>query len=211
MESAADNSAAARELQIIEAKDSGSGRTAYEVEQTKNCTTLPEESVPIQRAAKASVMAGDCCRTDNGWLQFEELHQRRNNNNTFAEKNNNIIVASSSLQIMHCAAAPLAGTASTTTAATVTTILHQKSHHNNNNNNNVGAPFIVGLEEEEEEEISGEEGEGETLQLFPLCSDTRISRSRSGEIIGGKTVETSGMNSTNLTPLQFFEFLPLKN
>ncbi|CAL9031698.1 unnamed protein product [Prunus brigantina] len=68
----------------------GASRTVFEVEQTKNwapstncSTTLAEESVSIQRAAKAAVAATEC-RTD-GWIQFdeEELQQRRN----FAERN----------------------------------------------------------------------------------------------------------------------------
>ncbi|XP_038893790.1 WUSCHEL-related homeobox 1-like [Benincasa hispida] len=223
----------AADLDILERKDSGSGRTVYE-EQTKNwmpstnCSTLPEESVPIQGAAKSSVMGEGDCRTENEWIQFEELHQIRNNNTTnndnFAEKNSNNINNNNnnnpaSLQLMHCPAAALRNgsgggggggqlmmnIAPITTTATVTTIMHPKSHRRSNFN-------TVGVEESEE--IGGEEeegcGESETLQLFPLCSETR-----NGEIIGVKngceTVENSSMNSTNLTPLQFFEFLPLKN
>ncbi|KAJ1394237.1 Homeobox-like domain superfamily [Sesbania bispinosa] len=70
----------------IEGKNAQVG-TVFEVEQTKNwapstnCSTLAEESVSIQRAAKAAIAE---CRTD-GWLQFDEgeLQQRRN----FMERN----------------------------------------------------------------------------------------------------------------------------
>lgn len=175
---------------------------------------LSQESGPIQRAAKASLMAATDCRTDNGWIQFQELHQQtKNNNNNFAQKNsncsnsnNNNNDAASSLQLIHCSAAVLGGgqimmntTPTITTTATITTIMHQN-----------GIEELEELEEGEGELGCGEESE--TLQLFPLCSDHHT---RNCEIIGGKngceTVENSGMNSSNLTPLQFFEFLPLKN
>ncbi|KAL0535545.1 hypothetical protein IC582_029879 [Cucumis melo] len=245
MESSAITTAdhSARDLDVLERKDSGSGRTVYE-EQTKNwvpstnCSTLPEESVPIQGAAKGNVMGATDCRTENGWIQFEELHQIRNNNtntNNFAEKDtNNIIIINNnnnnninnppSLQLLHCFPATTAlrggsqlmmNIAPITTTATVTTIMHPKCHRRSNNINVISGNFdVIGVEEELEDEEEEEEcGESETLQLFPLCSDRR----NGGEIIGGKnnngceTVENSGMNSTNLTPLQFFEFLPLKN
>ncbi|KAE8662263.1 tubulin beta-4 chain-like [Hibiscus syriacus] len=72
-----------REPDIFERKDPETNRTTYEVEQTKNwalptnCSTLAEESVSIQMAAKAVV--------SDGWIQFEEgeLQQRR----SFVERN----------------------------------------------------------------------------------------------------------------------------
>ncbi|XP_022923717.1 WUSCHEL-related homeobox 1-like [Cucurbita moschata] len=193
MESAITADHSAPEPGILERKDSGSGRTVYE-EQTKNwapssnCTTLPEESAPIQPPPTP-------CTTHRGWIQFQSLVQ--NNNNP----------PSSSLHFMHSppttaldggGAQLMMNTAPipTTTAATstVTTIMHSKSH------SNIGGFAPNGVEELEESE------EAETLQLFPLCSE-----SRNGEISEGKNgFETVG-SSANITPLQFFEFLPLKN
>ncbi|XP_015582653.1 WUSCHEL-related homeobox 1 isoform X2 [Ricinus communis] len=63
-------------------------RTGYEGEQTKNwppstnCSTLPEESISIHRAAKAAVAE---CRAGDGLIQFDEVefqHRR-----SFMERN----------------------------------------------------------------------------------------------------------------------------
>ncbi|XP_022994694.1 WUSCHEL-related homeobox 1-like [Cucurbita maxima] len=155
------------DIEILERKDSGSGRTVYEVEHTKNwptstnCRTLVEESLPIQRAPK------DSTRTQNGCLHSSAA--------TPGGVGGVGIGIGGCRQLM-MNTAPIAAT---TTTATVTTIMHQNDG-------------VEGLEE------------SETLQLFPLCSETRNG--------GCETVESSGMNSANvMTPLQFFEFLPLKN
>ncbi|XP_010551135.1 PREDICTED: WUSCHEL-related homeobox 1 [Tarenaya hassleriana] len=61
----------------FEKKDSGSNRTGYEVEQTKNwiystpCTTLPEHQESVTRGrGTMAVMAGGDCRAENRWVHL---------------------------------------------------------------------------------------------------------------------------------------------
>ncbi|XVF50464.1 hypothetical protein PTKIN_Ptkin04bG0103300 [Pterospermum kingtungense] len=218
MESAQDEHS--RDTDIFERKDSGANRTGYgyEVEQTKNwalptnCSTLPEESVSIQTAAKGAVTE---CRAD-GWIQFEEgqLHQRRN----FVERNGTW----QNMQLPYSSCLPLASTTITASAAStssVTTITTSpiptairtmdpkqqqqliKTHElktfiaSCRHNGNVLAVNQVDAS-----------GDSQTLQLFPL---------RSGDGTDNITEKENEISiaavTANLSPYQFFEFLPLKN
>ncbi|KAI4351022.1 hypothetical protein L6164_005412 [Bauhinia variegata] len=216
MESAAEGGHP-RDFDSLDKKDLGASRTVFEVEQTKNwapstnCSILAEESVSIQRAAKAAVAE---CRTD-GWIQFDEgeLQQRRN----FMERN-----ATWHMMQLSCPHPPPATdtthlintppNASITSIATTTTVTTRamdpkliKTHdlsffispHRAN-----GVVHLNSLRSEEDRNCV----ESQTLQLFPLRSGDG-----SDNINQKQTdISASAMNA-NLTPSQFFEFLPLKN
>ncbi|XP_057443470.1 WUSCHEL-related homeobox 1-like [Lotus japonicus] len=201
-----------RDCEAPEKKNPGATRTMSEVEQTKNwapstnCSTHAEESVPTQRAAKAVVAAE--CRL-GGWLQFdeEESQQRRN----FLERND-------TWHMMHqltCPPPPApvtpliktspnasASTSSSIMATTTTTTVRNyliKTHD---------LTFFISPQSEEHDNCVVE---SQTLQLFPLRSTSDGDGSSSGDINDKETeISASALNS-NLTPSQFFEFLPLKN
>ncbi|KAJ1437790.1 Homeobox-like domain superfamily [Sesbania bispinosa] len=202
-------------------KDLGASRTVFEVEQTKNwapstnCSTLAEESVSIQRAAKAAIAE---CRTD-GWLQFDEgeLQQRRN----FMERN-----ATWHMMQISCPHPPTvtphhhlintppnnSNTSTTSMASTTTvaaTVMDPKlikthdlsffiSPHTHREN---GIVHLSNITTEGDNNCV----ESQTLQLFPIRngdgSSDNINQQNETEI------SDSAMNA----PSQFFEFLPLKN
>ncbi|KAF2317472.1 hypothetical protein P3X46_022271 [Hevea brasiliensis] len=236
MESAApDHQQQNRDIEIFETKESGASRTTYEGEQTKNwapstnCSTLPEEAMSIQRAAKGVVAE---CRGD-GWIQYDEveLQHRRN----FMERNDtwqmmqlscpsptHLINASSgtcTITTTTTTATILAGAEATSTvvAGTIRTMDPNrqliKTHTDLNIfiapyiENNIGPGLINHFSNEEDHNGYGDSHQ--TLQLFPL-------RNNGGESINDKETETSSavaaaMNANFTTPYQFFEFLPLKN
>ncbi|GAV83782.1 Homeobox domain-containing protein [Cephalotus follicularis] len=211
-----------RNIEIQERKDSGGSRTGYEVEQTKNwvpstnCSTLAEESVSTQRAAKA---AGAECIQD-GWIQFDEgeLQQHRRN----------LIERNATWQIMQLSCPPpthrlintnpIASTTvstATTTIATAPTAISTmdpkliKTHELN--------MFMSPYREYGNDHclnhlksVSNEEDHGcedsQTLQLFPLRSSDG-----NNDNINDKDTEISvaSMNA-NFGPYKFFEFIPLK-
>ncbi|KAE8663955.1 WUSCHEL-related homeobox 1-like isoform X2 [Hibiscus syriacus] len=216
MESAQDEHI--REPDSLERKDSESNRTGYEDEQTKNwtlpknCSTLAEESVTIQMAAKAAVSE---CRAD-GWIQFEEgeLQQRRN----FVERNDTW--QQNRVQFPYPpspTASPGTGLSSTTPTAAISTAttanitvcqirpMDPKHHTHDLNvfkspcrqNANVLDHFSFAINQEAL--ASGDDSQ--TLQLFPLRSDNP--KEKENEI---------SVTTVNLGPnCQFFEFLPLQN
>ncbi|XWS37582.1 hypothetical protein CRYUN_Cryun19dG0056900 [Craigia yunnanensis] len=216
MESAQDEQN--RDIDIFERKDSGANRTGYEVEQTNNwavptnCSTLAEESVSIQTAAKAAVAE---CRAD-GWIQFDEgeLQQRRN----FFERNGTW----QKMQLSYFCLPPTSSTTATVATSTATSITTApkptairtmdpkqqliKAHDLNifiapcRQNGNVLHQFNTARNQDDGH------GESQTLQLFPIRSGdgTDIAKEKENEI-------TAAAVTANLTPYQFFEFLPLKN
>ncbi|XP_030937692.1 WUSCHEL-related homeobox 1-like isoform X2 [Quercus lobata] len=192
----------------------GANRTVFEVEQTKNwaphinCSTLAEESVSIQRSAKAAVAE---CMTD-GWIQFDEgeLQQRRN----FVERNatRQIMQLTCPPHLTHLINTPTSSTTTattTTTQATVRTTMEQKLIKTRDLNIFI-APYRENGINHFNSSVSNEEdgcGESQTLQLFPL----RSSSDGNNNINERETdISVSAMNA-NFTPFQFFEFLPLKN
>lgn len=201
-----------RDTETLERKELGASRTVFEVEQTKNwapytnCSTPAEESVSMQKAAKAGVAE---CRTD-GWLQFDEgeLQQRRN----FVETN----ATWQMMQLSHCAppthlinTPTLSAAATTTTATPATARTFDQKFIKTRDLNIFIAPYrengmnhlnIIGNEQDGC-------GESQTLELFPL----RSSRDgNDGNNLKESEISISDMD-TNFTPSQFFEFLPLKN
>ncbi|XP_027341166.1 WUSCHEL-related homeobox 1 [Abrus precatorius] len=213
MESAAEGHHTRDFDSTLEKKDLGASRTVFEVEQTKNwapstnCSTLAEESVSIQRAAKAAVADS---RTD-GWLQFDEgeLQQRRN----FMERN-----ATWHMMQLSCPSPPtvtphLINTPpiiSTTSMATTTTVTARVMDPKLIKNHDLS--FFISPHRENGiihlSSINTQDAncvESQTLQLFP----TRNGDESSDNINQQKETDTSvsAMNA----PSQFFEFLPLKN
>ncbi|KAG5030309.1 hypothetical protein AAZX31_05G231000 [Glycine max] len=213
MESAAEGHHTRDFDSTLEKKDLGASRTVFEVDQTKNwapstnCSTLAEESVSIQRAAKAAIAE---CRTD-GWLQFDEgeLQHRRN----FMERN-----ATWHMMQLSCPppptvsphlinTSPITSTTSMATATTVTARLmdpkliktHDLSFFTSPNREN-GIIHLSSISTQDDNSV-----ESQTLQLFP----TRNADRSSDNINQQKETEVSvsAMNA----PSQFFEFLPLKN
>ncbi|KAK8521396.1 hypothetical protein V6N13_077503 [Hibiscus sabdariffa] len=223
------------EPDIFEIKDSETNRTAYEVEQTKNwalptnCSTLAEESVSIQMAAKAVVSE---CRAD-GWIQFEEgeLQHRKN----FVERNDtwqhhkmqfpysSCLFPTPSPSTSLTSTSPTAaistattGTASATTIApslVPTPKLHQHQHpfvktHDVNifkspfrHNANVLDHF--NFARSHEAVASGDDSQ--TIQLFPLRPDNSNEKENEISVATAPATVSLGPN------YQFFEFLPLKN
>ncbi|XP_010274717.1 PREDICTED: WUSCHEL-related homeobox 1-like [Nelumbo nucifera] len=192
------------DTESLDKKESGSSRTGYEVEQTKNwapptnCSSLSEETVSMQRAAVAE------SRTD-GWIQFEEgeLQHRR----TSVERN-------PTWQMMQLSSPPTTPLKNTITTATTEaiTVVDPKLINNQNlelfktpSREYLPADLLSNGEERKDQE---ECGESQTLQLFPLRSD-----SGNGGV-GDEEKETEVPNPTtnsNFTTYQFFEFLPTKN
>ncbi|XP_022775032.1 WUSCHEL-related homeobox 1-like [Durio zibethinus] len=209
-----------RDTDIFERKDSGANRTDYEVEQTKNwalptnCSTLAEEYVSIQTAAKAAVAE----RRADGWIQFEEgeLQHRRN---YFMERNGTLqkmlLSYSCPPPTSSTTAAAAASTATTRTTAPIPTAIRTmdpkqqltKAPYDLNifiapcsQNINILDPFNTARNQDDGPV------ESQTLQLFPLRSGdgTHIAKAKENEI-------SAAAMTANLTPCQFFEFLPLKN
>ncbi|CAJ1936618.1 unnamed protein product [Sphenostylis stenocarpa] len=198
----------------LEKKDLGASRTVFEVEQTNNwapssnCSTLAEESVSIQRAAKAAVAE---CRTD-GWLQFDEgeLQHRRN----LMERN-----ATWHMMQLSCPppptvsphlinAPPTIPTASMATTPTVARVMdpkliktHDLSFFISPNREN----RLIHLSSINTYTPDDNSVDSQTLQLFPI----RNADEASDNIDHQKETEVSvsAMNA----PSQFFEFLPLKS
>lgn len=157
-----------------------------------------QEAVSVQRAAKAAAMAE--CKAgggSRGWFQLEEeeLQQRR----SFVERN-------STWQMMQLSCpcpAPspthhLINTTSTTKTCWDLNILVAPSCREN------GHAF------KHSNAVTGEEEDGcvesQTLELFPLRSgDESENRLEKGTNVSAADIDA------NLTPYQFYEFLPLKN
>ncbi|KAF8398994.1 hypothetical protein HHK36_014859 [Tetracentron sinense] len=194
------------DIKSLERKESGSSKTDFEVEQTKNwvpplnCSTLAEESFSIRRAARAAVAE---CRTD-GWIPSEEeqLQQRRSS----AERH-----ATWQMMQLSCSPIHLINTSMTTTKAGALEATDPK-HINTHNLNMFTRPqredlihfarMGTGCNYDEEEC-----GESQTLQLFPLRSDD----SNGTDFTEKETEFPRTMTTSNFSPYQFFEFLPLKN
>ncbi|OMO71499.1 hypothetical protein CCACVL1_18194 [Corchorus capsularis] len=200
---------------IFERKDStGANRTGYEVEQTKNwaipinCSTLAEESVSIETAAKASVAE---CRVADGWIQFDEgeLQHTRNNverNATWQQQQQQQKIQFSNTNLINN---------STTSAGAATPTIRkmdpkQSSLIKTHDHLNIFiAPnvldHLINHNQEDHHHQDHDHGDSQTLQLFPLRSDN-VKEKENGMISVAAAVSD---NFT--TPYQFFEFLPLKN
>ncbi|KAI4347259.1 hypothetical protein L6164_008084 [Bauhinia variegata] len=210
MESAAE-AGHPRDFDTLDKKDLGASKIVFEVEQTttwapsSNCSVLAEESISIQRAAKAAVAE---CRAD-GRFQFNEgeLHQRIR----FTERN----ATWHRMQLSCPPPPPAAATqlintspsniATTTTVATrpmdPKLITHDLSFFISPHRAN-GVAHLNSLRSEKDHNCV----ESQTLQLFPLRSGDGSDNINQKET----EISASAMNA-NLTPSQFFEFLPLKN
>ncbi|XP_028761971.1 WUSCHEL-related homeobox 1-like [Neltuma alba] len=210
------------DLDALEKKDLGASRTAFEVEQTSrnnwapstNCSVpLAEESVSIQRAAKAAAAAAAVAesRTD-GWVQFHEgeLQQRRN----FMERNATWQMLQPSSCPPPTAAATTAPSTTSIIATNAATVMDPKLVKNHCNisffmsphtENGVIHPNSNGILREDDH---NNHVESQTLQLFPL----RSGGDGCNNINQKETeISVSSAMDSNLTPSQFFEFLPLKN
>ncbi|KAK6249792.1 Homeobox domain - like 10 [Theobroma cacao] len=219
MESAPDEHSRV-DIDIFERKDSGANKTGYEVEQTKtwtvptNCSTLAEDSVSIQTAAKA---AGAECRAD-GWIQFDEgeLQHRRNiveRNGAWQKMQLSYSCPPSTHQLINNSSAAAATNTATPTAPIPTAIRRMdpkqliKTHDLNifispcRENGNVLDHLNSACRNEEDGP-----GEFQTLQLFPLRSGDGIDNVKEKE----NEISVAAVTAS-LTPYPFFEFLPLKN
>ncbi|XP_040997901.1 WUSCHEL-related homeobox 1-like [Juglans microcarpa x Juglans regia] len=217
MESASDEHHC--DIETLERKELGAGcmRTVFEVEQTRNwapytnCSILAEESVSVQKSAKAAALAE--CRTD-GWIQFDEgeLQQRRN----FVETNATLQMMQSSccappthLIYTPTLSAATSNITTTTTKAPATVRTIDQKFIKTRDLNIFMAPYRESslnlLDSVSNEQDSC--GDSQTLQLFPLQSIRDVN-----DNINDRETEISdsAMNA-NFTPFQFFEFLPLKN
>ncbi|KAI3454930.1 hypothetical protein Pfo_011593 [Paulownia fortunei] len=190
----------------------GANRTVFDVEQSKNwaspinSSTIAEKNVSTQGAAKA---ADAECKAD-GWLQFDdeaELQQRRN----ATWQMMHLSCSSSPTNLINSSSAP---TVTTTIPSTVVTMEPNHIKTQDFIDMFVGPYNVENLNHSDADGDDGGGGrEAQTLQLFPLgsggrqrlneeCDDEKEEEEESG----------AAMNATsNVTPYQFFEFLPLKN
>lgn len=168
-----------------------------------------QEPVSIQRAAKAAALAE--CRAGGGcgWTQLEEeeLQQRR----SFVERN----ATWQMMQLSYPSLSPPINTSSAKkipAAAAIRTLDPTKQFIKTHDLNIFIAPScreyghgfsrLNALTNEEEDGC----GESQTLQLFPLRSgDDSENNLEKGSDLSAADIDA------NLTPYQFFEFLPLKN
>ncbi|KAH1241305.1 WUSCHEL-related homeobox 1 [Glycine max] len=203
-----------------EKKDLAASRTVFEVERTKNwtpstnCSTIAEESVSTQRTAKAVAAES---RTD-GWLLLDEgeLQQRRN----VFERNARWHVmqlpcpSPSSAPVTHLINTPPNASVASSMATTTTTVTTRKMDPNLIKTHDLSF-FISPQRENSAIYFSGSSStseedncvESQTLQLFPLRSGDGISDNMKDN---ETEISASAMNANNLTPGQFFEFLPMK-
>lgn len=189
---------------------------------------LSQESVSIQRAAKAGA-AGSECRTD-GWLQFDEgeLQQRRN----FMERNATWHMMQLTCPTPTTLAPHLINTfpnynhnnnnsnSMTTTTVSTTRLMdpklikthhhdlglfispHHHHHHHHHTHRENGFFHLSSMISSSTHQDDGVESQ--TLQLFPIRNigdDHTTNQHKETEI------SASAMNA----PSQFIEFLPLKN
>ncbi|XP_028786994.1 WUSCHEL-related homeobox 1-like [Neltuma alba] len=204
---------APHDFDCLEKEDLGVSKTLFEVEQTKNwapstnCSALAEESVSIPRATKAVVAE----RRADGWIQFDEgeLQQRRN----LMERDATWRMMQLSCPLPHPAAsthliststASLIASTSTVTAGAIDPKLikaHDLSFISPHSESTV-----IHLDGSISSDQVDHCGEPQTLELFPLRSGDGSDNVNHKE----SEFSVSAMNA-NLTPSQFFEFLPLKN
>lgn len=179
-----------------------------------------QESVSTQRTAKAVAAAES--RTD-GWLLLDEgeLQQRRNlfERNATWHHVMQLPCPSPSAPVTHLInTTPNASAASssmTTTTTTVTTTRRRKMDPNLIIKTHDLSFFISPQRENSAIYFSGSSStseedncvESQTLQLFPLRSGDGISDNMKDN---ETEISASAMNANNLTPGQFFEFLPMK-
>ncbi|KAK6925372.1 Homeobox domain [Dillenia turbinata] len=228
-----------RDIDKLEKKDSGANRTGCEFEQTKNnwppstnCSTLAEEYVSIQRAAKAAER-----RTDHGCVQFndEDLHLRRRSN--LLERND-------TWRMMHLSPSHhLANTTPTTTTTTTTPSTTTNSTlaamepklikptQAQDHLNIFITPYrdhlkylstcvsdYAGNEEDYEDEDyddgdEDDDDDDDDDNGEEICGEYQtleLFPLRSGNFEEDETSSIGDMN-VNFAPHQFFEFLPLKN
>ncbi|XP_020218120.1 WUSCHEL-related homeobox 1 isoform X1 [Cajanus cajan] len=200
-----------------EKKDLAASRTVFEAEWTKNwtpstnCSTIAEESVSTQRTAKAVYAES---RTD-GWLLFHEgeLQQRRNLLERNATWHVMQLPCPSPAPVTHLINTPPNASAATTTTTVIATTkmdpnlikAHDLSFFFTPQREN----SVIHLSSSSSTSEDDNCVESQTLQLFPL----RSGDDGSSDNIKDKDTEisTSAMNANNLTPGQFFEFLPMKD
>ncbi|XP_054820249.1 WUSCHEL-related homeobox 1-like [Prosopis cineraria] len=193
----------------LEKEDLGVSKTVFEVERTKNwapstkCSTVAEESVSIPRATKAAVAE----RRTEGWIQFDEgeLQQGRN----LMERN-------ATWQMMQPSRPPPPPAASTHLINTSTASLIASTSTVAIDSKLIKAhdlSFFISPHSESTvihfnsiRDQFDNSGEPQTLELFPLRSGDGSDNVNHKE----SEISVSAMNA-NLTPSQFFEFLPLKN
>ncbi|GLU18339.1 hypothetical protein SLE2022_346450 [Rubroshorea leprosula] len=198
-------------IDIFERKDLEADQTGYEVDQGKNwttsmnCSTIAKESVLMPRAVKAALTE---CRSD-GWIQLDEaeLHYRRNimERNGFTNLINTASTTTATTTATFSTPAAITATAMAPLATAISSIrthdllnifLASEREHNN------GLISHLSYLRNDEEGC----GESQTLKLFPLCSEDGCDNTTKKET----EISVAAMND-NLTPYQFFEFLPLKN
>ncbi|RDX64084.1 WUSCHEL-related homeobox 1, partial [Mucuna pruriens] len=205
-------------------KDLAASRTVFEVERTKNwtpstnCNTIAEKSVSTQRTAKAVAAES---RTDVCLLLDEgELQQRRSLLERNATWHVMQLPCPSPATVTHLintppnASAPCSKTTTTTTTGTTTKIMepnliktHDLSIVISPQRENSFVNLSSGSSTSEDDNCVVVESQ--TLQLFPLRSgDGSIDNINNEEI----RITASALNANiNLTPSQFFEFLPMKD
>ncbi|XP_065850661.1 WUSCHEL-related homeobox 1 [Euphorbia lathyris] len=208
-------------------QESGGNRTGYEEgEQIKNwalstttnyCSTLPEELMSTQRAGAAGGKGGnvtECREIEEGWYQLDEMEFQNRKN--FIQRNDTwqqmmqLSCPSPPTHLINNTTSSSSASFSTLTKSTSSIPTIRTMDPKLIKTNIFLAPYCSETAHLFNEE-DGENGCGEsqTLQLFPLRSNT-INEGK--HIINGKEIETSSAAiNANFPPSRFFEFLPLKN
>ncbi|KAF5734559.1 WUSCHEL putative isoform 1 [Tripterygium wilfordii] len=225
---------AQRDIEALETRYSGGNRTNHEVEQIKNwtpstdCSTLPEQSISIQRAAKATTtIAESCIAVDRHgvWIPFDgedQLQQQRRNfinmerNATWQMmqlscSTNHLIEASSTANPTPPPASANTAVSAVIAPAILSRMDRKYSLFKSHDKSNIfKADYDLNSRRTacDEEDHENGFGESQTLELFPLQSSNNRDSMTSKE--KESTHEELTMNA-NLTSYQFFEFLPLKN
>ncbi|XP_010263000.1 PREDICTED: WUSCHEL-related homeobox 1-like [Nelumbo nucifera] len=182
----------------LDRKESGSSKTGFGIEQTRNWTwappTLAEETVSMQRAAVAE------SRTD-GWIQFEEGELQQRSSSVERHATWQMMQLSSS-----CPSTTLISNITTATTEIDPKLVNNRPldiFKTTCSTEHLSTLLINGEDRNGEEEC----GESQTLELFPLQSE----RNNGSDDAEKETEVANPTMNTNFTSYQFFEFLPMKN
>ncbi|XP_042001157.1 WUSCHEL-related homeobox 1-like isoform X2 [Salvia splendens] len=167
-----------------EKREAAANTTLFEVEHSKDDWPSPTHSTtpPASAAAQKSGEAEAECKADNGWVQFDEeaeLQRRRN----------------ATLQMMNLSCSSSSSSSAAPTPTIPSTLATMQFNPQD----------FFNIFFQSYASSSSSAADAQTLQLFPLQSDTDCHRQDIEDAVSLNNI------ATHVAPFQFFEFLPLKN